>query len=47
MRDKLTKLYNVLDALRVDGWENFERLLYAKLLIEQLIKDAPPEDKGE
>ncbi len=47
MREKLTRLYNVLDALKVDGWENFERLVYAKLIIEQLIKDAKPEDKEE
>lgn len=31
------QIKELLGTLRVDGWENFEKLVYIKLLIEKLI----------
>lgn len=35
--EELNKIKELLGTLRVDGWENFEKLVYIKLLIEKLI----------
>lgn len=39
MNEKLAIILNTLGSMRVDGWENYEKLVYVKLLIEELIKD--------
>lgn len=36
MNEKIDAIIAVLDDLRVDGMANFERLVYVKLLLEQL-----------
>lgn len=41
MNEKIDAIIAVLDGLRVDGMANFERLVYVKLLLEQL------KEKGE
>ncbi len=35
--EELNKIKELLGTLRVDGWENFEKLVYIKLLIEKLM----------
>ena len=35
--EELKKIKELLGTLHVDGWENFEKLFYIKLLIEKLI----------
>lgn len=37
--NELNKIKELLGTLRVDGWENFEKLVYIKLLIEKLISE--------
>jgi len=37
--EELNKIKELLGTLRVDGWENFEKLVYIKLLIEKLISE--------
>lgn len=44
MNEELASILNTLGSMRVDGWENHEKLVYVKLLIEELMKD---EGKGE
>lgn len=39
MNEKLALIFNTLGSMRVDGWENFEKLVYVKLLIEELMKE--------
>lgn len=44
MNEKLALILNTLGSMRVDGWENHEKLVYIKLLIEELMKNN---EKGE
>lgn len=44
MNEKLALILNTLGSMRVDGWENLEKLVYIKLLIEELMKNN---EKGE
>lgn len=44
MNEKLALILNTLGSMRVDGWENHEKLVYVKLLLEELMKD---DEKGE
>ena len=37
--EELNRIKELLGTLRVDGWENFEKLVYIKLLIEKLISE--------
>lgn len=37
--EELNKIKELLGTLRVDGWENFEKLVYIKLFIEKLISE--------
>lgn len=39
MNEKLALILNTLGSMRVDGWENFEKLVYVKLLVEELMKE--------
>lgn len=43
MDEKLALIMNTLGSMRVDGWENHEKLVYVKLLLEEIMKD---EGKG-
>lgn len=45
--NELNKIKELLGTLRVDGWENFEKLVYIKLLIEKMMKPETAEDKEE
>lgn len=45
--EELNKIKELLGTLRVDGWDNFEKLVYIKLLIEKLMKPETAKDKEE
>lgn len=48
MNDKLTQIYNIIGTLRVDGWENYEKLTYIKFMLEKLMKENDAiKEKGE
>ena len=40
MVEKLKQIYAVIGTLKVEGWENYEKLVYIKLLIDKLIKET-------
>lgn len=43
MNEQIDAILAVLDGLRVDGMSNFERLVYVKLLLEQLKENEKEE----
>ena len=45
--EELKKIKELLGTLHVDGWENFEQLVYIKMLIEKLMKPETAKDKEE
>lgn len=38
--NELKKILEILGTLNVSGWENIEKLVYIKLIIEKMIKEA-------
>lgn len=36
----LKKILELLGTLNISGWENIEKLVYIKLLLEKMMKDA-------
>lgn len=41
--EELEQIRQVLGTLKVDGWENYEKLVYVKLILDKLIKGKKEE----